>query len=442
MKQFDLIIIGSGPGGYTTAALAASLGANVAVVERDILGGTCLNRGCIPTKCLAATAEAMLSASRFAALGVDVAGVTLDYPRAAARKDSVVASLREAVEGVLSGVTVIKGEARFTDAHTLEVGSETLTAPKIIVATGSRPATLPIPGAELAVDSDFMLAATELPSSAVIIGGGVIGLEFASILNACGCGVTVLEYAPEILPGFDADLSKRLRMSLKRRGVSIQTSAAVTAIADSGAGRTVSYTFKGKEKTAEAQSVIMAVGRRPVLPPGLMELNPETERGFLKVDKLTMQTSIPGVYAVGDVNGLCMLAHAAEAQGRVALGLASKLSTVPAAVFTVPECASVGMTEQQCAELQMDYKTGSAIYRSSGKALAMDEPDGMVKVIVGQRGKLLGCHICGAHASDLIQEMSVAIANGLTATDIVTTIHPHPTLSELLVSALHNALKG
>ena len=186
----------------------------------------------------------------------------------------------------------------------------------------------------------------------------------------------------------------------------------------------------------------MAVGRCPVLPPGLMELNPETERGFLKVDPLTMQTSIPGIYAVGDVNGLCMLAHAAEAQGRVALGLASKLFTVPAAVFTVPECASVGMTEQQCAELQMDYKTGTAIYRSSGKALAMDEPDGMVKVIVGQRGKLLGCHICGAHASDLIQEMSVAIANGLTATDIVTTIHPHPTLSELLVSALHNALKG
>ena len=173
----------------------------MAVVERDNLGGTCLNRGCIPTKCLAATAEAMLTASRFAALGVDVAGVTLDYPRACARKDTVVASLREAVEGVLSGVTMIKGEARFTDAHTLEVGSETLTAPKIIVATGSRPATLPIPGAELAVDSDFMLAATELPSSAVIIGGGVIGLEFASILNACGCGVTVLEYAPEILPG-------------------------------------------------------------------------------------------------------------------------------------------------------------------------------------------------------------------------------------------------
>lgn len=442
VKEFDLIIIGAGPGGYTTAALAARLGMNVAVVERDNLGGTCLNRGCIPTKCLAATAEAMLSASRFGALGVDIDGVSLDYGRAAARKDAVVESLREAVGGILSGVTVVKGEARFTAPDTVDVDGETITAPKIIVATGSRPAALAIPGAELAVDSDFMLSATELPQSAVIIGGGVIGMEFASILGACGCKVTVLEYAPDILPGFDTDISKRLRMSLKRRGITITPSACVTAIEDTGAGRRVAYTLKGKEKTVEAQSVIMAVGRKPVLPPGLEALGPEMHRGFLTVDPTTMQTSIPGIYAVGDVNGICMLAHAAEAQGRVALGLASRLDTVPAAVFTVPECASVGLTEQQCADMGLTFKTGSAIYRSSGKALAMDEPDGMVKVIIGLRGKLLGCHICGAHASDLIQEMSVAIASGLSATDIVTTIHPHPTLSELLVSAIEAALRN
>lgn len=441
MKEFDIIIIGTGPGGYTTAAQAVRMGMNVAVVERDSFGGTCLNRGCIPTKCLSATAGAIISASHFSALGVNIGDISLDYAKAMTRKNEVVATLREAVEGILGGTTVFKGDARFCSQSVIEVDGETITAPRIVVATGSRPASLPIPGAELAVDSDFMLSATAVPHSAVIIGGGVIGMEFASILGACGCNVTVLEYAPEILPGFDPDIAKRLRMSLKRRGITIVTSACVTAVEDTGEGRRVNYTLKGKEKQAESETVIMAVGRRPVIPEGLEALGPEMQRGFLTVNPTTMQTSLPGIYAIGDVNGICMLAHAAEAQGRIMLGLASHLDTVPAAVFTVPECAAVGLTETTCKERDIPYRAGTAIYRSSGKALAMDEPDGMVKVIIGENDRILGCHICGAHASDLIQEMTVAITGGLTSSDLLSTIHPHPTLSELLVSALHSAVK-
>lgn len=437
MTEFDLIVIGSGPGGYETAAAAARMGRDTLIIERDQLGGTCLNRGCIPTKALCRSAEVAILACEGAKLGVAFSDVRLDYDVAASRKNEVVEALREGVAEELKNVAIVHGTARFVAPKVVEVDGEEYSAPQIIVATGSRPATLDIPGAELAVNSDFALAATELPESVAIIGGGVIGMEFASIYAAFGSKVTVLEYCREILPGLDAEVAKRLRMALKRRGIAIAVGAEVKAISEGLTGLTVDYTEKGKAKSVEASMVLMAVGRKGVIPDGLEAQGARTERGFLVTDS-RMTTDIPGVYAVGDCNGRCMLAHAATAQGRVALGLLPEMpSVMPAAVFTRPECAMVGMTEAQCQQQGLEYSTATATYRANGKAVAMDETDGMVKILVDAvTGRILGCHVCGAHAADLVQEVAVAMQCGMTASALCSTIHIHPTLSELVASAL------
>lgn len=432
MKEYDIIVIGSGPGGYATAAQAASMGMRVMIVERDRLGGTCLNRGCIPTKSLCRSAEVALTVADAAAFGVDVGVVKFNYARAAERKNQVVDELREGVATILKDVDIVNGEACFVDARTIEVNGESFTAPKIIVATGSRPALLDIPGAEFAVNSDFVLEMTELPESVVIIGGGVIGMEFASVFNAFGVEVTVLEYCREILPGFDAEIAKRLRMSLKRRGISIVTGAQVTEISP---GVTVSYTEKDRQKTIDAAMAVMAVGRKAVVPDGLETLGVTIERGFVSVDD-SMMTSVSGIYAIGDVNGRCLLAHAATAQGRVALGLQSLYNVMPAAVFTLPECGTVGLTAERCEALGRSVVVGKATYRSNGKALAAGQPDGMVKIIADAKtGKIVGFHVCGAHAADLVQEVAVAMQAGMTTEQLTETVHIHPTLSELVEAA-------
>lgn len=437
MTKADIIIIGAGPGGYATAAEAAADGLSVVIVERDQPGGTCLNRGCIPTKALCRSAEVAETVAHAADFGIEPEAVTVNYAVAAARKDEVVAALREGVVAELRDCRLVYGEARFVAADTVEVGDEQFTAPKIIVATGSRPAALPVPGAELAVDSDFMLAASTLPESIVIIGGGVIGMEFASILASFGVKVTVVEYCREILPQFDAEIAKRLRMSLKRKGINIITSAAVKAIYD---GPVVEYESKGKPGSVQAETVLMAVGRVPVIPEGLTELGVTMNRKAIAVND-RMETSVPGIFAVGDVNGLCMLAHAAEAQGRVALGKEQRLDVIPSAVFTVPECAMVGSTEEQCKARGLDIKVGKATYRANGKALAMGEPDGLVKIIAdASTGDVLGCHICGAHAADLIQEAALAMGAGLTVQQIAGTVHGHPTLGEVVKNAARAAI--
>lgn len=436
MTTYDIIIIGSGPGGYTTAALACRLGLRVMLAERGELGGTCLNRGCIPTKALCRTAETAMDCAKARDLGIDIGKPSIDYARAAARKDEVVASLREGVAMALAGVDIVRGEARFAGEHVVAVGNDEYSAPRIIIATGSRPASLSIEGADDAADSDEMLALTELPADLVIIGGGVIGMEFASIYAALGVKVTVLEYCREILPGFDTEIAKRLRMAMKRRGVNIVTSAQVTAIRDHGT--TVCYNDKGRDKSIAAGKVMMAVGRRAVMPDGLEALGVRINRGFIVTDD-NMSTDIEGIYAIGDVNGRCMLAHAATMQGRVALGMQKLTENIPAAVFTIPECASVGLTAGQCAERGLEAVEGKAIYRSNGKALAMDEPDGLAKIVVERTtGRLLGAHICGAHAADLVQELTVAIENAMTARRLLDTVHIHPTLAELIPAALNN----
>lgn len=435
----DLIVIGSGPGGYPAAAAAAAQGAKVLLIERGQPGGTCLNRGCIPTKCLARTAEVALTVAEAERFGINAAApATVDYARAVARKDEVVAGLREGVRAVLAKVEVIEGEARFVGSAplTVAVGAEEYSAPKVIVATGSAPARLNVPGAELAMTSDEILNITELPASLAVIGGGVIGLEFASIFAALGVEVTVIEYCKEILPPFDAEIAKRLRMALKKRGITFITGAGVTALRP---GIEIDYEAKGKTATITAQAALMAVGRRPVMPEGMDKLpGVEITRRGVTVDPQTMQTGLEGLYAVGDVNGICQLAHAATAQGLRAVGEKVDLEPVPAAVFTVPEAAMTGMTEQQAVDAGFTVKIGKATFRGNGKALAEGDSEGLVKVVIdAATGRILGAHILGPHAADLIHELSLAIAAGVTADAVHEAVHAHPTLAETVAHACH-----
>lgn len=441
MEKCDLIIIGAGPGGYETAVDAALQGLSVTIIEKDKLGGTCLNRGCIPTKALCRSAEVASTVRESAEFGIGRGEVTIDFPVVMERKNKVVNELRDGVATLLKNVNVVNGVAKFTSPNVVDVSGTEYTAPKIIIATGSKPASLPIPGAELALSSDEILDLTSLPESIIIIGGGVIGMEFASIFAAFGVKVTVIEYCKEILPPFDAEIAKRLRMSLKRRGINIITSAQVTEILP---GMIVKYQAKGKESHAEAQQVLMAVGRKPVVPEGFKELGVSFNRGFITVDDgmkvIFAEDKQPDnvtLYAIGDVNGKCMLAHAATAHGKIALGETQNLNVIPSAVFTMPECAMVGMTEEQSVATGKNIKVSKATFRANGKALAMGEPDGLVKVITdADTDEILGAHICGAHAADLIQEIATAMTNGLKSHDIKFAIHGHPTLTEVVKSAM------
>lgn len=448
MQNADLIIIGAGPGGYEAAVRAARSGLNTVIIERRAVGGTCLNEGCIPTKCLCRSAEVLEDVRQSACHGIAVGEVSFNLAEAIRRKDEVVGKLSAGIQTLMKtpGITFVQGEARFVDAHTVAAGENTYTAPHVILATGSVTRFLPIEGARSrdVVTSTEMLDLKEVPQRLCVIGGGVIGLEFASIYRSFGSEVTVVEYCKEVLPAFDRDVAKRLRMALKKRGIRIHTAAAVTRIEElSEGGSEVFFEEKGKTGTVQADLVLMAVGRAANMDvPGLDSLDVrKTPRGIC-VDE-NMQTSVPGLYAVGDVNGLCQLAHAATFQSYRALnhvlGLKDEtpLTLVPAAVFTVPEVAAVGVCEEQLeAEGVTDYKAYKSFYRANGKALAMDAgDDGFVKLLAAPDGRLLGAHILGAHASDLIHEVTAWMRTGAGMDALRTTIHAHPTLSELILSA-------
>lgn len=436
MTPCDLIIIGGGPGGYPAAQIAAAEGLNVVLIERDRLGGTCLNRGCIPTKAMTRVAEVAMTVTDAADYGVETVGcpVSIDYQRATRHRDEVVTAMREGLASTMANVNIVIGEAVVdsTEPPTVTAAGTTFTAPRLIVATGAAPARLPIEGADLALTSDDLTTSSTLPESLVVIGGGVIGLEFASIFNALGSKVTIVEFLPEILPPCDAEIAKRLRTALKRRGIDIITDAAVTALRP---GMEIDYQRRGKTATLQAEAVLMAVGRRAVVPRGLnVELN---HNGSIKVDPETFETSAKGVYAVGDVNGICQLAHAATAQAERVMGRETDLCVIPSAVFTSPEVAMVGKTEKQALESGHDITVGKAMFRSNGKAQAMGETDGLVKVIVDpDNDLLLGAFIVGPHAADLIEELSLAMSSRLPVREILSSVHAHPTLSETVTAAL------
>ena len=470
-----IIIIGAGPGGYETALLAAKRGVEVVLIEAGHVGGTCLNEGCIPTKTFCKNAEVLDGLKEAETFGVTGLSYGFDFSAVAARKNAVVEQLRGGVEGLLGHklITLVRGKAAFKDAHTVvvtpadvdaEAAAEAAaepaeyTADYIIIATGSTSASLPVPGADLPgiMTSKEILDIQEVPKSLCVIGGGVIGLEFASIFSSFGSEVTVLEYCKDILPRFDTDLAKRLKQSLGKRGINIETQAQVTGIEvlqaesteiESGEKYAVSYTRKGKEETVVADKVLMAVGRKANLKSlNLDDIGLEyTPRGIV-VDDKTMQTNIPHIYAVGDINGKMMLAHAATFQGIVALdhimGVANEidLSVMPAAVFTSPEAASVGLTEDECKDKGIPVKCLKSFFRANGKAVTMGETDGFCKVVVAaEPGRILGCHLYGPHASDIIQEACALISRKATLEQCQSIIHTHPTLTEVFQSALHSS---
>ncbi|MBQ7899835.1 MAG: dihydrolipoyl dehydrogenase [Bacteroidales bacterium] len=463
-----IIIIGAGPGGYETALLAAKRGVEVILVESGHVGGTCLNEGCIPTKSFCRNAEVLEELREAEAFGVTGLSYDFDFKAVAARKNAVVEQLRGGVEGLLGHklITLVRGKASFKDQHTISVipsnpsviSSETegrveksleYTADYIIIATGSVSASLPIPGTNLpgVLTSKEILDLEEVPSRLCVIGGGVIGLEFASVFRSFGSEVTVLEYFKDILPRFDSDLSKRLKQSLGKRGIEINTQAQVKGITvDDSSIYKVSYTRKGKEETVEADKVLMAVGRKANVDSlNLADAGIEfTPRGIV-VDDRTMQTNVPHIYAIGDINGKMMLAHAATFQGIVALdhimGIENDidLSVMPAAVFTTPEAASVGMTEDECKEAGRSVKCLKSFFRANGKAVTMAQTDGFCKLVVdAETGEILGCHLFGPHASDIVQEVCALISRKATIEQFKDIIHTHPTLTEVLQSAAHN----
>ena len=426
----DIIIIGSGPGGYRTAGYALQQGKQVVIIEKAEAGGTCLNSGCIPTKCLAHDAEANASA----------------FPAAAERKRNVMNQLRQGIEQLLSapGITLVRGEATFKDARTVTVDGIDYEADDIIIATGSSIKMPPVEG----IDNPRVITSTEalnfqtLPAEIVIIGAGVIGMEFASILSRFGAKVSVIEYLKECLPVIDKDIAKRVRKQIEKlQGVTFYMDSAVKAINDN---EVVFVSNKnGKETRLECPGcpVLIATGRKP----NIEGLNLEaagveySPKGITVNDN--MLTSVPHIYAIGDVTGRQMLAHAATFMGfravNAIVGKADKIrfDIMPSAIFTYPEAAAVGLTEDQCKQQGIECRALKGYYRANGKALAIDEPEGMVKLVAGADGKILGCTSYGAHSADIVQEVTAYMNCNATVADIADSVHIHPTLSEILQDA-------
>lgn len=443
-----LLIIGAGPGGYETALAAAKRGVEVVLVEAGPVGGTCLNEGCIPTKSFCKNAQLLEQLREAEAFGVYDLAYNFDFKAVTARKNAVVEQLRGGVESLLSHklITLVRGRASFKDPHTVVVGDEEYYADYIIIATGSVSASLPVPGADLEgiLTSKEILDIEELPKKLCVIGGGVIGLEFASIFNSFSCEVTVLEYCKEILPRFDTDLAKRLKQCLGKKGIDINTQSQVLSISKEGEQYKVTFLRKGKEESVVADKVLMAVGRKANVDSlNLAEAGVEFGPRGVVVNEV-MQTSQPHIYAVGDINGKMMLAHAAIFQGLVALDHMMEvdndidLSVMPAAVFTSPEAASVGKTEDECKEAGLKVKCLKSFFRANGKAVTMGETEGFCKVIVEEEtGLLLGCHLFGPHSSDIVQEVCALISRKSTLKQLQDIIHTHPTLTEVIQSAAH-----
>jgi dihydrolipoamide dehydrogenase len=453
MDPVDVCIIGAGPGGYVAAIRAAQLGLKVALVERDELGGVCLNKGCIPTKALLRTAELLSAFQHAADWGIQAENVRLDYPAAARRRDTVVGNLRQGVAGLLKsqGVQVMAGSGRLAGHGRVEVATngttEAVEARHIIVATGSKPAIPPIPGAdnaELVITSDDALALKELPRSFVVIGGGAVGAEWADIFHSFGCETTILEMMPTLLPVEDEDMGKALARVFTKRGIKVLTGARVLAIEASGdGGALVRYAgADDQEATVVGERVLMGVGRAPLTGDlGLEALGVDLDRGWLPVDE-SLQTNVPGIYAIGDITRHQLLAHVASHQGVVAVERMAghdrriNYDHVPACTFTHPEVASVGLTEARAREAGHEVKVGRFPLAALGRAQTYGDTEGMVKVVVDERyGEILGVHIIGAAASDMVAEATLAIHLEATVEDLVDTIHAHPTWPEATAEA-------
>lgn len=449
--DYQVGILGGGPGGYVCALRAAQLGLSVVLIEGERVGGTCLNRGCIPTKALVKSADVWREMGRAEEFGLFVGERRVDFEKVMTRKGQVVDTLVGGVEQLMKAakIRVIKGWGTLKAAGQLSVttenGVEDIAVENVILATGSVPARVPIPGAELqgVVTSDELLDETELPQRLVVIGGGVIGLEFASIYASFGVHVSVVEMLPTLLPNVDEEIPKRLTPMLKRAGMDIFTKTAVKEIRQEEDHLVVKISDAKGEREIPAERVLLSTGRKPNLKGIDVEaLGLETERGALKVND-QMQTNIPHVYAIGDVVGGIMLAHVASTEGIVAAehiaghSVAMRYQAIPSAIFTHPEIAAVGVTEQELKASGAPYRVSKFPFSANGKALALGESAGLVKLLANEAGVIVGASIMGPQASSLIAELGLAVENGLQADDIVRTVHAHPTLPEAIMEAAH-----
>ena len=442
MIETDLMIIGSGPGGYETALYAVNKGLKVVLAEEREVGGTCLNRGCIPTKSL--LHDATKAASGNTELQAEA------FKRAMERKEQVVAGLRQGISTLLSNpaITLLQGHATFVDAKTVTVGEEIVKPQHVIIATGSKVKMPPLPGIKeprspYVFTSDDLLSSPILPPNVCVIGAGVIGLEMATMFRDFGCKVDVVEFLSECLPTVDGEIARRLRKTLEKSGIKFHLACQVCEVN----GNEVIY-LNTKKKTEEhivSDCILVATGRAPQVE----GLELETAgiqyngHGILVNDDFT--TTVPDIYAIGDVNGRQMLAHAATAQGRHAvnriLGLEDRIrfDIMPAAVFTRPEVASVGLTEELVRSQFPDYTTHKGFYRSNGKAQAIEATEGLVKIICDGKqpdSKIVGCHVMGANATAIVQEMAALMNFDVTLEQLRDIIHIHPTLGEILKAAI------
>lgn len=445
--DYEIAVIGGGPGGYVAAIKAAQMGKKTVIIEKEHFGGTCLNVGCIPTKALLRSAEALKEvkeSDKFGVISVDTSSAALDLAKVQERKKSVISQLVGGVQGLVkgNGATIEKGEGKLIDSHTIEANGKKLTAENIIIATGSQAKSLPIdisPKANV-LTSKEMLDIDHAPESMVVIGGGVIGVEFAYFLATIGVQVTIVEFLDRILPMVDEELTTQVTGHLKDMGIEIYTSAKVTAITD----KAVTFEKDGKESSVECEQVLMAVGRGPSLEGIDTEaLGIKTERGAIVTDK-TLKTSVPNIYAIGDVNGKAMLAHTASMEGIVAVeticGKKAEMDydKIPSAIYIQPEIASVGLTEKQAAEKYGKVNVGKFPLMANGKAKVAGEERGLVKVICEPKyGEIVGVHMYCIHATDMIAEAVTAMKLESTAEEVAMAIHPHPTVSEVMHEAMH-----
>ena len=456
MERYDLVVIGAGPGGYVAAIRAAQLGLSVAVVEKDQPGGVCLNWGCIPSKAILTSAEMYEDLKQGERYGIKVSGLSFDYPQVIKRSRQVAGRLAKGVEYLLkkNKVPLLKGAGRLEAKNRVVIeasGQEAqqVEAERIVIATGSRERTLP----GLEVDGKQVLTSYEalteqaIPESLVIIGGGAIGVEFAYIYSTFGCRVTIVEMEKQLLPGVDSEIVQELERSFKKKGIEILTQTMFHSLEKYPGRVEVNLDSAGTLKERTANKVLVAVGRAPISADlGLEEAGVEIDRGYIQVNE-QLQTANTAIYAIGDVNGPPLLAHAASEEGIAAVeymtGEREKgrdSSRIPACIYCQPQVAVFGLSEEQAQAQGYEVKVGRFPFRALGKALASGHDEGMVKLVVEKEyGEILGCHIVGRGATDLIAEVCLARTLEATTAELSETVHAHPTLSEAIMEAALDA---
>lgn len=451
--DYDIIVIGAGPGGYETAIKASQLGKKTCIVESTYFGGTCLNVGCIPTKVMIHTADLVSEikeSAAYAVTGIDAANVAVDMKKLQQRKNTVVKTLTGGVQALLraNGVKIENGKGSFVDNHTVAVGDKQITAENIIIATGSSvfvPPFIALEGENNILTSNEALSMDKLPGTVAVIGGGVIGIEFAYLLSKLGSKVVVLELMDHILPMVDPEISALAQKQMVKDGVEFNLGAKVKMVKDNE----VFYELDGEELTVAADAILMAVGRIPNTEGLNAEgIGIEFDRRAIAVNEV-MQTNIPNIYAIGDVNGKVMLAHTASHEGMVAVAhicgehAQMNYDQIPSCIYINPEISSIGLTEAKAKEQYENVKIGRFPMMANGKSLIEGSTNGMMKVILeGETGEILGVHIYASHATDMIGEVSVAMSSELTADEMIHAIHPHPTVNEALGEAFMSAWIG